>query len=107
MTALLEDLRRHVARRTAGCRENVELLLVHDAGQTEIGNQKVGIILRRAKKQVLRFQVTMHDAMIVQVGDGRQDSANEVRSVGFEVAAFTTDAIEELSAQREVGDEVY
>ena len=107
MTALLEDLRRHIPRRTAGCRENVELFLVHDAGQSEIGNQEVSVILRRAKQQILRLQVTVHDAVIVQVGDGRQDGADEIRGVGLEVAAFTTDAIEELSTQREISNEVY
>lgn len=39
VAALFEDLRCHVSWRSAGCGQDVELLLVHDPRQSEVGNQ--------------------------------------------------------------------
>lgn len=103
----LEDLRRHVARRAAGCRQHVELLFVHDAAEAEVGDQQVGVVFWRAEEEVFGFEVAVHDAVIVQVGDGGEGGADQVRGVGFEVAAFAADAVEEFAAEGEVGDEVY
>ena len=45
--------------------------------------------------------------MVVQVGDGGEGGADQGGGVGLVVAAFAADAVEELAAEREVGDEVY
>jgi hypothetical protein len=36
---LVEDFRRHISRRTTSSSQDVELLLVHDSTQAEVGNQ--------------------------------------------------------------------
>lgn len=36
--------------------------------------------------------------MVVQVGDSREGGSNEVGGVGFVVAAFAADSVEELTA---------
>lgn len=45
--------------------------------------------------------------MVVQIGHGREHCANQVCSIRLIVAAFTTDAVKEFSAQREIGDKIY
>lgn len=49
----------------------------------------------------------MHDAVIMQVCDGRERGSNEVRGVRLEVIAFSADTIKKLAAQGEVGHQVY
>lgn len=49
----------------------------------------------------------MYDTMIVQVSNCGQYGADEVCSIGFEVTAFTADAVEQLSTQGEISDQVY
>lgn len=44
--------------------------------------------------------------MVVEVGDGGKGCADEVGGVGLVVAAFAADAVEELAAEGEVGDEI-
>lgn len=106
MPGLVEDLGCHVARSAARRREHVKLLLVHDARQAKVGNEQVGIVLWRAEEQVLGLEVAVHDAMVVQIGDGRKGGAHELRRVGLVVVALAADAVEELAAEGEVGDEV-
>jgi len=103
---LLEDLGRHVPRRATRRRQDVELLLVHDPRQTEVRDQQVRIVLRGAEQEVLGLEVAVHDAVVVQVGDGGEHRADEVCGVGLVVAALAADAVEELSPEREIGDEV-
>lgn len=85
----------------------MELLLVHDAGEAEVGNQEVCVVLGGAEKEVFGFEVAVHNAMVMQVSDGGEDSADEIGGVGFVVGPFAADAIEKLPAEGKVGDEVY
>lgn len=103
---LLEDLGGHVAGGAAGGGEHVELLLVHDAREAKVGNEQVGVVLGRAEEQVLGLEVAVDDAVVVQVGDGRERRADEVGGVGFVVGALAADAVEELAAEGQVRDEV-
>ncbi len=48
----------------------------------------------------------MYDAMVVEVCNSGEGSAHEFGSVGLVVRAFAADAVEELAAEGEVGDEV-
>ena len=70
MAGLLEDLRRHVAWCAASCGQDVELLFVHDTGETEVGDQEVGIVFWCSEKQVFGLEIAMHDAVVVEVGYG-------------------------------------
>ncbi|KFY08530.1 hypothetical protein V491_08429, partial [Pseudogymnoascus sp. VKM F-3775] len=63
---LLEDLRRHVARRPARGGQHVEVLVVHDAAQAEVGDEQVGVVLGGAEEQVLGLEVAVHDAVGVE-----------------------------------------
>lgn len=47
----------------------MELLFVHDAAETEVGNKKVGIIFGRAEEQVFGFEIAVNYAVVVQVCD--------------------------------------
>jgi hypothetical protein len=106
VAALSEDLWRHVARCAAGCGQDVELLFVHDAAEAEVGDEQVGVVFGGAEEEVLGFEVAVYDAVVVEVCDGREGCADQVRCVGLEVGAFAADAVEELAAEGEVGDEV-
>lgn len=99
VAGLPEDFRGHVARRAAGGGKDVKGLVVHYSRETKIGNQKIGIVLWRAEKEILGFQVPVNDAVVVEVGYGREGGAYEVCSVGLEVASLATYSIKELSAK--------
>ena len=106
VAGLAEDLGRHVAGGAAGGGQDVELVLVHDAREPEVGDEQVGVVLGRAEQQVLGLEVAVHDAVLVEVGNGRQHRADQVRRVRLVVRALAADAVEQLAAQRQVGDEV-
>jgi hypothetical protein len=65
VTGLSEDLWRHVAWCSTRCCQNVELLLIHDAGQAKISDQKIGVVFRCSEKQILGLQVSVYDSMVV------------------------------------------
>lgn len=81
MTALFENLGSHVAGGATGGGQDVELFLVHDAREAKIGNEEVGIVLGGAEEQVLGLQVTVDDAVVVEVGDGGEGGPDEVGRV--------------------------
>ena len=45
----------------------------------------------------------MDDAVVVEVSDCREGSADEVCGVGFVVASFSAYSVEEFAAEGEVG----
>ena len=49
----------------------------------------------------------MYNTMIVQISNCGQYGADQVCSIGFVVTAFTADAVEQLSTQGEISDQVY
>jgi len=81
VASLLEDLRSHVARGTAGCGQDMELFLIHDSGETEISYQQIGVVLWSPEQQVLRFEIPMDDSMVVEVCHGGQGGSDQVCSV--------------------------
>lgn len=106
MTRLPENLRRHVAWRTAGCCEDVELLLVHDSRKPKIGDKQISIVLWCSKQQILRLQISVHDTMVVEICDCRESSPDQVAGIGFVVVSLATDAVEELASKGKVGYQV-
>jgi len=98
MSTLLEDLRRHVPRCSTRRGESMVLFLVHDATKSKVRNEQVCVVLRCAEEQVLRLQVTVDYAVVVQVGDGREDGSDYVCCVKFGVVSFPTDAVEEFTS---------
>src|SRR5699024_9763330 len=105
--ALFEDFGSHVSRRAACRCKDMELLFVHDPRQTKVCDQQVCIIFWGAEQEVFWLQVAMHDTMVVQISHCGEDRADEVCSVGLVVAAFTADAVEQLSSESEIGDQVH
>lgn len=99
MAALFEDFGGHVAWRAAGGGKYVKGLIVHYSRQSKIGNQEISVVLWRAEKKILRFQVTVNDAVVVKVGYSREGCAYEVCSVRLVVASLATYSIKELSAK--------
>jgi hypothetical protein len=51
----------------------MKLLLIHNPTQSKICNEKVRIVLWRAKQKVFGLKVAMYDAVIVQVSNCRKD----------------------------------
>jgi hypothetical protein len=82
------------------------LLFVHDAAEAEVGDEQVGVVFGGAEEEVLGLEVAVYNAVVVEVCNGREGCADQVRGVGLEVGAFAADAVEELAAESEVGDEV-
>ena len=104
VSSLAENLRCHVTWCSARRGQDVELLLIHNARQSKVGNQQIGIVFWCSEQQILRLQVSMHDAVVVEVCDSRECGTDKVASVGFVVVALSADAVEELASKREVGD---
>jgi hypothetical protein len=48
----------------------------------------------------------MYDTVVVEVGDSGEGRSNQIGGIGLVVVAFSTDAIEKLSSEREVSYEV-
>jgi hypothetical protein len=82
------------------------LLFVHDAAEAEVGDEQVGVVFRCAEQQILGLEIAVYYAVVVEVCDGREGCADQVRCVGFEVGAFAADAVEQFAAESEIGDEV-
>ena len=99
VASLLEDFRRHVPRRPARRREDVEGFLVHDPAQAKVGNEEICVVFGCSEQQVLGFQVAMDDAVVVEVCDGRECCADQVCCVRLVIAAFAADAVEKLAAE--------
>lgn len=95
---LPEYLWRHIARRTAGRCQHVEGFLVHDSRQTKIGDKEVGVVFRGPEQKVLRFQISMHDAMIVEIRNSGECRPDELGRVRFVVAALSAYPVEQLAA---------
>jgi hypothetical protein len=104
MAGLPEYLRCHVAWSTAGCGENVKLLLVHDAREPKISNQQIGVVLWCSEQQVLWLQISVHNSVVMKICDCRQRSPNQIAGVGFVVISFATDAVKELASKRQISD---
>jgi hypothetical protein len=106
VTSFPENLRGHVAWSSACCRQNVELLLVHDSGESEICDEQIGIVFWGSEEQILGFQITMNDSMIVKIGDGGKGGSDQVGGVRLIVVSFAANAVEEFTTKREIGYEV-
>ena len=76
----------------------MELLFVHYPGQAKVGDKQVCVVLGRPEKQVLRLQIAVHDAVVVQIRDSGQCSPNEIGSVRLVVVAFPAYAVEQLAS---------
>ena len=91
---LLEYLRGHVAGRSTGSGKDMKLFLVHYSRQAKVCYQEICIVLGSSEEEILRFEVTMYNAMIVEVCDCGKSCTDEVGSVGLVVGTFATDTIE-------------
>ena len=76
MTRLFENFRSHVARCAAGGGENVKSLFVHDSREAKIGDEEVSVVFRGAEEEILGFEITMNDAMVVEVSDSGEGGAD-------------------------------
>lgn len=104
VATLIENLRCHVSRRsTCGC-QHVELLLIHNPRQAKVCNQEIRIVFWCAEQQILGLEVTVHNAMVVQIRNSGEDGTNQTCGVSLVVAAFAADAIEKLSTESKVSD---
>ncbi len=59
-----------------------------------------------AEEQVFGLEIAMYDALVVEIDDGVGDGANDVGGILLVVVATLADAVEQLAAHAEVGDEV-
>lgn len=48
----------------------------------------------------------MHDTMVVQISDGGEGCSNQISGIRLVVRPFSTDSIEKLAAECQVGYEV-
>jgi hypothetical protein len=106
MTGLLEDLGCHISWSSTCCGQDMELLLIHNSRQPEIGNQEISVVLRGPEEQILGFQIAMDDTVVVKICDSGESGADQIGSIGFVVIAFPADTVEELSAEGEISDEI-
>jgi hypothetical protein len=81
MACFLENFRGHIARSSTGGGENMELLFVHYPGKTKVCYQEICIVFGSPEQEILRFEVTMDDAMIVEIGNGREGRTDEIGGI--------------------------
>lgn len=89
-----EDLRCHVTWRSACRCQDVELLFIHNSRQPKVGNQQIGIVFWCSEQEVLRLQVSMYDAVVVEVRNSRKSRTDQIASIGFVVVALSADTVE-------------
>lgn len=106
VAGLFEDFRCHVAWCSACRCEDVEGFFVHDPREAEVGYEEVGVVFGCSEQEVLRFEVAVDDAVVMEVGDSGEGCADEVCGVGFVVTAFSAYSVEEFAAEGQVCDEV-
>ena len=106
MPCLLENLRRHIAGCTTRRCEYMKSLLVHNPAQPEICYEQIGIVLGRPEQQILRFQITVYDTVVMEVGYSAKSCPYQVCGIGFVVGTFATYAIEELAAEGEISYQI-
>ena len=78
-------------------------LFIHYSREAKIRYEEICIIFRCSEEEVFGFEISVDDAVVVQVGHCGEGGADEVCGVGFVVAAFSTYSVEELAAEGEVG----
>jgi hypothetical protein len=59
----------------------VELVLGHDAAQPKVRDHDVGVLGFREEKQVLRLEIAVDDAAVVDVFYGAENRADEGRGI--------------------------
>ena len=77
-------------------------LFVHYPREAKIRYKEIRIIFWCSEEEIFGFEVSVDNAMVVEVGNCGQGSANEVCGVGFIVAAFSTYSVEEFATEGEV-----
>lgn len=107
VASLSEDLRSHVAWSSTGCCQDMKLFFIHNARQSKVSNQQVGIVFWRTEQQVLGLQISVYNSMVVEVGDSGECCSNQVCGIRLVVVALSTDAVEQLASKRKVGHKVY
>jgi len=107
MAGFLEDFRRHVAWGPACCGKDVKCLFIHYSRETKVGYQQVRVVFGGSEEEVLGFQISVHYAVVVEIGNRRKGRTDEVRGVGLIIASFPAYSVEELTSESEVGYEVY
>mmetsp|Transcript_22684 Transcript_22684/g.35057 ORF Transcript_22684/g.35057 Transcript_22684/m.35057 type:complete len:354 (-) Transcript_22684:144-1205(-) len=98
-----EDLGGHVTRGAAGLLHLPHLGDV--AGEAEVGDLDVGVVLPRGQQQVLRLQVPVHDVVGVQVVQRAQQQGHQVARLLLRVLLLLHDAVEQLPAHHQLEDE--
>jgi hypothetical protein len=106
MACFSKDLGGHVSWSSTSCSQNVKLLFIHNSRQSKISNEQVCVILWCPEQQVLGFQISMHNAVIMEVGDSRKCGPNKISRVRLVVITLAADAVEQLASERKVGDKV-
>lgn len=107
MTRLPENFRRHVTRSSTSRGKNVELLLIHDTRQAEVGNQQVSVVFWRPEQQILRLEISVYDAMVMKIRNSGKSCSYEVGGIRFVVVALAANAVEELASERQIGYQVH
>ena len=106
MSGFLEYLRRHITWCSACGRKNMESFLIHNSRKPKVCDQEICIIFGCSKEEIFGLEITVDDAVVVEVSDGGEGGADEFGGVGFVVASFPAYTVEEFTAEGEIGDEV-
>ena len=77
-------------------------LFIHYPREAKIRYEQIGIIFRCSEEEIFGFEISVDDAVVVEVGHCGEGGADEVCGVGFVVAAFSTYTVEEFAAEGEV-----
>eukprot|EP00054_Salpingoeca_dolichothecata_P014810 m.84210 g.84210 ORF g.84210 m.84210 type:complete len:353 (+) comp21180_c0_seq1:282-1340(+) len=104
ITALHENLRSDIVGGTTGSLEGG--LVIDNLGQTKVSNANIGILVFAAEQQVLGLEITVNNAMFVQVLDGFSHLAGETRGISFGKVALINNAVKQFTALNVVKNKV-
>mmetsp|Transcript_29627 Transcript_29627/g.95535 ORF Transcript_29627/g.95535 Transcript_29627/m.95535 type:complete len:214 (-) Transcript_29627:641-1282(-) len=102
---LREDLRRQVLR----CPAEGLACLWPDGGElceAEVGEEDVGVVVLGAEQDVLRLDVSMGDAAVVEVREGGEEVGHHAPGVVLGEGGELYEAVEEVAAFDELHDDV-
>lgn len=102
MTCFLEYFWGHIAWRSTRRGQDVELLFIHDSGESKISDEEICIVFGSSEEEVFGLEISVHYSVIVEVSNRREGGTNKVCGVRLVVGAFTTYAIEKLTTKSEI-----
>eukprot|EP00128_Syssomonas_multiformis_P016256 Colp12_sorted_trinity150504_noHs@31775 len=104
VTLLTKNLRCNIVGCTTSCVQ--DMLVVHELGETKVGNHHIRGLVLSSKQNVLGLQISMHDVVAVEVANGLRHLSNNSNGIFLSERALMNDAVEKLTTINILKDKV-